>query len=62
MAIGHNRVKDVSSSADGRLFENGSGHPKLRCTVLPSCGHWPQLEKPDTYNALVLQFLEEVAA
>lgn len=36
--------------------------PNCRCTVLPSCGHWPQLEKPDTYNALALQFLEEVAA
>lgn len=30
-----------------------------RCTVLPHCGHWPQLEKADTYNALVLGFLRE---
>ena len=33
-----------------------------RCTVLPHCGHWPQLESPDTYNTLVLGFLKEVGA
>ena len=33
-----------------------------RCTVLPHCGHWPQLEKADTYNALVLGFLREVGS
>ena len=31
-----------------------------RCTVLPHCGHWPQLEVANTYNALVLGFLKEV--
>ena len=30
-----------------------------RCIVLPYCGHWPQLEMPDTYNELVLDFLKE---
>ena len=32
-----------------------------RCTVLPYCGHWPQLEIPDTYNELVLGFLKETS-
>jgi 2-hydroxy-6-oxonona-2,4-dienedioate hydrolase len=36
------------------------GIADCRCTVLPYCGHWPQLENADTYNALVLRFLREV--
>ena len=31
--------------------------PDCRCTLLPYCGHWPQLEQPETYNALVIEFL-----
>ena len=31
-----------------------------RCTLLPYCGHWPQLEMPDTYNELVIGFLNEI--
>jgi pimeloyl-ACP methyl ester carboxylesterase len=33
--------------------------PDCRCTLLPHCAHWPQLEQPDTYNALVVNFLSE---
>jgi len=33
--------------------------PDCRCTLLPNCAHWPQLEQPDTYNALVANFLTE---
>ena len=33
-----------------------------RCTLLPFCGHWPQLEKEDEYNRLLLGFLGEVSA
>ena len=33
-----------------------------RCTLLPFCGHWPQLEKADEYNRLLLGFLGEVSA
>ena len=32
--------------------------PDCRCTLLPHCGHWPQLEQPETYNALVIEFLK----
>ena len=31
-----------------------------RCTVLPYCGHWPQLVMPDAYNELVIGFLNEI--
>ncbi len=33
-----------------------------RCTLLPHCGHWPQIEKADEYNRLLLGFLGEVSA
>lgn len=36
--------------------------PDCRCTVLPYCGHWPQLEMPETYNELVLGFLKEAGS
>ncbi len=29
-------------------------------TFLPHCGHWPQLEQPERYNALLLEFLASV--
>ena len=25
--------------------------------IIPRCGHWPQMEKPQEFNPLVLQFL-----
>lgn len=31
-----------------------------RCTLLPHCGHWPQLEKAEEYNRLLLGFLRDV--
>jgi pimeloyl-ACP methyl ester carboxylesterase len=34
--------------------------PDCSCTILARCGHWPQIEMADTYNALVLQFLHTV--
>jgi 2-hydroxy-6-oxonona-2,4-dienedioate hydrolase len=36
--------------------------PNCSCTVLAQCGHWPQIEKADTFNALSLQFLNNVAS
>lgn len=30
--------------------------PDCSCTVLSHCGHWPQIEKADTFNALSLEF------
>ena len=32
-----------------------------RCTLLPHCGHWPQLEKAEEYNELLLGFLRDVS-
>ena len=34
--------------------------PNCRLTLLPRCGHWPQIEKAITFNALAVQFLKEV--
>jgi pimeloyl-ACP methyl ester carboxylesterase len=34
--------------------------PHCDATVLAHCGHWPQLEMPERYNALCLQFLRSV--
>lgn len=31
--------------------------PNCETTLLPFCGHWPQIELPQRYNALVLEFL-----
>jgi pimeloyl-ACP methyl ester carboxylesterase len=32
--------------------------PDCSCTVLARCGHWPQIEKSETFNALSLEFLK----
>lgn len=32
--------------------------PECSCTVLSHCGHWPQIETAETFNALSLEFLE----
>lgn len=34
--------------------------PNCTATFLPYCGHWPQLEHPERYNALLLEFLASV--
>jgi 2-hydroxy-6-oxonona-2,4-dienedioate hydrolase len=34
--------------------------PNCTSTFLPHCGHWPQLEHPERYNALLLEFLASV--
>jgi 2-hydroxy-6-oxonona-2,4-dienedioate hydrolase len=34
--------------------------PNCTSTFLPYCGHWPQLEHPERYNALVVEFLASV--
>ena len=33
--------------------------PHCSCTVLSHCGHWPQIEMAETFNALALQFLKD---
>jgi pimeloyl-ACP methyl ester carboxylesterase len=35
--------------------------PDCSATLIAHCGHWPQIEKPDTFNALALQFLSTVS-
>jgi len=32
--------------------------PDCSCTILAHCGHWPQIEKANTFNALALEFLD----
>jgi len=34
--------------------------PNCSCTVLSQCGHWPQIEKADLFNAHCLEFLKYV--
>jgi pimeloyl-ACP methyl ester carboxylesterase len=34
--------------------------PDCSCTLLSRCGHWPQIERADEFNALALQFLARV--
>jgi len=34
--------------------------PDCSCTVLSYCGHWPQIERAETFNALALQFIGSV--
>ncbi|MBM2811568.1 MAG: 2-hydroxy-6-ketonona-2,4-dienedioate hydrolase [Chloroflexi bacterium] len=34
--------------------------PECSCTLIARCGHWPQIEKSETFNALALQFLNGV--
>lgn len=34
--------------------------PNCSCTVLAHCGHWPQIEKADLFNAHCLEFLKNV--
>jgi len=34
--------------------------PSCISTFLPYCGHWPQLEHPERYNALLLEFLASI--
>jgi 2-hydroxy-6-oxonona-2,4-dienedioate hydrolase len=36
--------------------------PNCDCTVLAQCGHWPQIEKADSFNALALEFLKSSVA
>lgn len=34
--------------------------PNCSCTVLAHCGHWPQIEKADLFNAHCLEFLKNI--
>jgi len=34
--------------------------PDCSCTLLSRCGHWPQIERAEEFNALALQFLARV--
>jgi pimeloyl-ACP methyl ester carboxylesterase len=35
--------------------------PDCNCTVLSHCGHWPQIEKAETFNTLALEFLRSLS-
>ena len=34
--------------------------PDCSCTLLSRCGHWPQIEKAETFNALSLEFFKSL--
>ena len=31
--------------------------PQSIVEVIPECGHWPQMEKPDLFNPMLISFL-----
>lgn len=53
--------------AEDRLLPVRQAHaaaarlPHSRMQILPECGHCPQMEKPEEFNRLVLDFLAELA-
>jgi len=53
--------------AEDRLLPVSHAHaaaarlPHSRLHVLPECGHCPQMEKPEEFNRLVLDFLADLA-
>ncbi len=36
--------------------------PDCSCTILAHCGHWPQIEKANTFNAMAREFLDRQKA
>ena len=36
----------------------GRALPGTEVRTIPECGHWPHMEKPAEFNALLIQFLE----
>jgi 2-hydroxy-6-oxonona-2,4-dienedioate hydrolase len=34
--------------------------PDSEFVVIQDCGHWPQFEKPEEYNRVMLEFLGQV--
>lgn len=36
--------------------------PNCDCTVIAQCGHWPQIERAESFNALALEFLKNCGA
>ena len=36
----------------------GRALPRTEVHTIPECGHWPHMEKPAEFNALLIQFLE----
>jgi len=36
----------------------GRALPRTEVRTIPECGHWPHMEKPAEFNALLIQFLE----
>jgi pimeloyl-ACP methyl ester carboxylesterase len=46
--------------AHGRLYQ--AGITGAECRMLPSCGHLPHVECPETLTAVVLEYLERVVA
>jgi pimeloyl-ACP methyl ester carboxylesterase len=36
-----------------------AGLPDARLEVIPACGHWPQRERPDLVNPLLVEFFRE---
>jgi 2-hydroxy-6-oxonona-2,4-dienedioate hydrolase len=53
--------EDVAPVMIRAAAEAGMIIPNCRTTLLPRCGHWPQIESADTFNTLALEFLSSVS-
>jgi 2-hydroxymuconate-semialdehyde hydrolase len=51
---------DVASILLECAVKAGFAIPDCSCTLLPRCGHWPQIEKAEVFNRLSLVFLDQV--
>jgi 2-hydroxy-6-oxonona-2,4-dienedioate hydrolase len=51
---------DVAPVMIRAAAEAGMIIPNCRTTLLPQCGHWPQIETAEAFNALALEFLSRI--
>ena len=54
--------KDAASVLLNCAIQVAMSIPNCSCTILSHCGHWPQIEKANTFNALALEFLDRQRA
>jgi len=52
--------KDAASVLLNCAIQVAMSIPNCSCTILSHCGHWPQIEKANTFNALALEFLDRL--
>jgi 2-hydroxy-6-oxonona-2,4-dienedioate hydrolase len=51
---------DIAPALIRAAAEAGLVIPNCRTTLLPRCGHWPQIETAEIFNSLALEFLSSI--